>query len=75
MRFNIKMLEAKGFQVVVDKNSIDILSPPMSETAYLNIKAVITGRAGIKDPGLQDYVMNAFLAALQRAEILELADY
>lgn len=74
MRFNIQALEAKGFHVTVGKNNIDIVPPPMSQTTYLNIKAVVTGQAGINDPALQDYAIGAFLTALQRAQILELAE-
>lgn len=74
MRFNIKKLEQRGFTVYVDKESIDIHSPPMDQATYDGINAVVKEKAGIKDPALQDFVMSGFLIAMQRAQILELCE-
>lgn len=74
MRFNIRKLEEKGFTVAVGKDAIEIHSAPLANTAWNSTKNVVVEHAGITDPGLQDYVMSAFLVALQRAQILELAE-
>lgn len=74
MRFNIAKLREAGFRVDVDKDTVEIQGPPLTETAWLNIRAVVTGQAKIKDPGLQDYVLGEFMTALHRAQILELAE-
>lgn len=74
MRFNVKKLEAKGFHVVVGKDAIEIIAPPTSQAAWVNVKDMVENVAGVKDPALQEYAMGAFFLALQRAQILEVAE-
>lgn len=73
MRFNIKKLESAGFVIHADKDSIEILAPVAAGLIYEELKETIK-RAEVNDPGLQDYVLNATLIALERAQILELAE-
>lgn len=74
MRFNIKKLEARGFHIQVDKDSIEIFSPPTPQPMWLQIKSLVEEQARIKDTALQDYAINALVTALHRAQVLEAAE-
>lgn len=72
MKFNIKKLQEKGFDVTVSKDAIEIHAQPVSEKTWMEAKVRIAELVG--DPGLQDYVLGSYLVALNRARILEVAD-
>lgn len=74
MRFNIKKLEAKGFHINVDKENIDIFSPPVPPAAYQSINSMVEQEFKVIDPALREYVIGSFLVAAQRAQILEAAE-
>lgn len=73
MKFNIAKFEKAGFIVRVEKDSIEIQGPPTHTENWLRIRSDIE-TSGIRDPGLVDYVAGAYLDALHRARILELAE-
>lgn len=72
MKLSIKKLQAKGFEVSVNKDAIEIHAPPVAEATWREAKDRISEL--VADPGLQDYVLGTYLMALNRARILELAD-
>lgn len=72
MRLNIQKLRNCGFEVSIDKDNIEIHATPLSEAAWQQMRDQIAERIG--DPGLQDYVMGSYMTALQRAQILEIAE-
>lgn len=74
MIFNVKKLQDQGFHVEVNNvdGSIKIYAPSTPEATWREMKDRISDRVG--DPGLQEYVLGAYLIALERAMILELAE-
>lgn len=72
MRFDIKRLTRAGFHVSVDEDSITIAASPVAAGHYQALKEKTSEHVG--DPGLQQFVLDAYFTALHRAQILEIAE-